>query len=72
MKLGEFVEKFVDGFENHIQDLANGNGSKLLNLRDEYEQKAVSYYDEITDDGGSVTKKDLIELIELEKEKMSN
>ena len=72
MKLGEFVEKFVDGLENNIQELSNGDASKLMNLRERSEQKAITYYDEITEDGGSVTKKDLIELIELEKEKMSN
>ena len=69
MKLSIFVEKFVDGFENHIEDLANGSGSKLMNLRDTYQELAISYYDQIVDSGEMVTETDLENCIEIEKEK---
>ena len=70
MELAKFVEKFIEGFESHIQDLADGNGSKLVNLRDEYKQKALSYYDEIVDAGATVTNDDLVNCIEIQAEKV--
>jgi len=69
MELGKFAKTFVDGFETHIEEIASGNGSKLMKLRDEYEQKAVSYYDEIVDAGATVTIDGVEECIEIEKEK---
>ena len=69
MGLSKFTETFVEGFEEYIQNVSDGNASKLLNLRDEFEEKAISYYDEIAENALNVTYEDLINCIEVEKEK---
>lgn len=67
MILKEFVDKFVNAFDDYIQEKAAGDMTNFLILRQRFNDLAVEYYDDAIDNSISVNTEYLYECIEHQK-----